>query len=52
VYFLNDVSTFTTIYYAYFHSVMKYGIIFQGNKTLDLSEKLKGITNLKKIKNK
>jgi len=31
VYFLNDVSTFTTIYYASFHSVMKYGIIFQGN---------------------
>ena len=30
VYFLNDVSTFT-IYYAYFHSVMKYGIIFQSN---------------------
>jgi hypothetical protein len=31
VYFLNDVSTFTTIYYAYFHSVMKYSIILQGN---------------------
>ena len=31
VYFLIDVSTFTKIYYAYFHSVMKYGIIFQSN---------------------
>jgi len=28
VYFFKDVSTFKTIYYAYFHSVMEYGIIF------------------------
>ena len=31
VYFHNDVPTFTTIYYAFFRSVMKYGIIFQSN---------------------
>lgn len=26
--FLNNISTFKTIYYAYFHSVMEYSIIF------------------------
>jgi len=29
----NDVSTFKTIYYAYFHSVMEYGIVFSGKST-------------------
>jgi len=33
VYLLFGVSTFKTIYYAYFHSVMEYGIIFWGNSS-------------------
>jgi hypothetical protein len=34
MYFLRDISTLKVIYYAYFHAIMEYGIIFWGNSSL------------------
>jgi hypothetical protein len=33
-YFLNDICTLKVIYYAYFHTIMGYGIIFWGKSSL------------------
>jgi hypothetical protein len=38
MYILNDISTLKVIYYAYFHTIMEYGIIFWGK--LSLSRKV------------
>jgi hypothetical protein len=45
VYFLNDITTFKTIFYAYFHLVMEYCIVFWGNspfskKVLQIQKKI------------
>jgi hypothetical protein len=34
MYFLSDISTLKVIYYAYFHAIMEYGVIFWGNSSL------------------
>jgi mannose/fructose/N-acetylgalactosamine-specific phosphotransferase system component IID len=34
MYFVNDISTLEVIYYAHFHAIMEYNIIFWGNSTL------------------